>query len=99
MRNELNENLKKAIYQAMHILHNIKDNSLKLKNDFIQQDVLNFYDKDTVVPYSPVSAKGPWIVDKNKLNSKSKNTPIENRKLQGQVLKTFVKGELAYERF
>tara|TARA_B100000029_G_scaffold19639_1_gene19699 strand:+ start:2437 stop:3729 length:1293 start_codon:yes stop_codon:yes gene_type:complete len=41
----------------------------------------------------------PWIVDKNKLNSKSKNTPIENRKLQGQVLKTFVKGELAYERF
>ena len=41
----------------------------------------------------------PWIVDKNKLNSKSKNTPIENRKLQGRVLKTFVKGELAYERF
>ena len=39
----------------------------------------------------------PWIVDKDKLKSKSKNTPIENRKLQGQVLKTFVKGELAYE--
>ena len=37
------------------------------------------------------------IVDKDKLKSKSKNTPIENRKLQGQVLKTFVKGELAYE--
>jgi len=40
----------------------------------------------------------PWVVDKNKLKSKSKNTPIENRKLQGQVLKTFVKGELAYDR-
>ncbi len=40
----------------------------------------------------------PWMVDKNKLKSKSKNTPIENRKLQGQVLKTFVKGELVYER-
>jgi len=39
----------------------------------------------------------PWIVDKSKLRSKSKNTPIENRKLQGQVLKTFVKGELLYE--
>tara|TARA_B100001287_G_scaffold273492_1_gene277046 strand:- start:796 stop:2247 length:1452 start_codon:yes stop_codon:yes gene_type:complete len=62
---EHDNNLKKAIYQAMPILHNIKDKSLKLKNDFIQQDVLNFYDKDTVVPYSPVSAKGPWIVDKN----------------------------------
>jgi len=39
----------------------------------------------------------PWIVKKDKLKSKSKNTPIENRKLQGQVLKTFIKGELAYE--
>ena len=39
-----------------------------------------------------------WIVDKNKLKSKSKNTPIENRKLQGLVLKTFIKGEIAYER-
>jgi len=41
----------------------------------------------------------PWIVNKDILKSKSKNTPIENRKLQGQVLKTFVKGEVAFERF
>jgi len=40
----------------------------------------------------------PWIVNKNKLKSKSKNTPIENRKLQGQVMKTFIKGEISYER-
>ena len=40
----------------------------------------------------------PWVVSKNKLNSKSKNTPIENRKLQGEVLKTFVKGNLVFER-
>ncbi len=40
----------------------------------------------------------PWIVKQNELKSKSKNTPIENRKLQGQVLKTFIKGEIAYER-
>jgi len=39
-----------------------------------------------------------WVVDKSKLKSKSKNTPIEDRKLQGQVLKTFIKGEVAYER-
>ena len=39
----------------------------------------------------------PWVVEKNKLKSKSKNTPIENRKLQGQVLKTFIKGDLSYE--
>ena len=40
----------------------------------------------------------PWVVKQNELKSKSKNTPIENKKLQGQVLKTFVKGEIAYER-
>ena len=40
----------------------------------------------------------PWVVKQNELKSKSKNTPIENRKLQGQVLKTFVKGEIAYEK-
>jgi len=40
----------------------------------------------------------PWIVNKDILKSKSKNTPIEDRKLQGQVLKTFVKGEMAFER-
>ena len=38
-----------------------------------------------------------WVVDKDKLKSKSKNTPIENKKLQGKILKTFIKGELAYE--
>ena len=40
----------------------------------------------------------PWVVNKDKLKSKSKNTPIEDRKLQGQVLKTFVKGEMAFEK-
>jgi dihydroorotase len=45
-----------------------------------------------------VDINKPWVVSKNKLNSKSKNTPIENRKLQGQVLKTFVKGNLAFKK-
>jgi len=45
-----------------------------------------------------VDINKPWIVNKNELNSKSKNTPIENRKLQGQVLMTYVKGDLAFER-
>ena len=39
----------------------------------------------------------PWVVNKDKLKSKSKNTAIEDRKLQGQVLKTYIKGELAYQ--
>ena len=40
----------------------------------------------------------PWVVKQNELKSKSKNTPIENRKLQGQIFQTFVKGESLYER-
>ena len=35
----------------------------------------------------------PWIVKKDKLISKSKNTSIENKKLQGNVTNTFVKGK------
>ena len=38
----------------------------------------------------------PWIVKKEKLISKSKNTSIENKKLQGIVLNTFVKGNELY---
>ena len=34
----------------------------------------------------------PWIVKKEKLISKSKNTSIEDKKLQGKVLNTFIKG-------
>ena len=34
----------------------------------------------------------PWIVKKEKMISKSKNTSIEDKKLQGQVINTFVKG-------
>ena len=40
----------------------------------------------------------PWVIKKSELKSKSKNTPIENRKLQGQILKTFVKGKIAFQR-
>ena len=35
----------------------------------------------------------PWIVKKEKLISKSKNTSIEGKKLQGKVTNTFVKGK------
>jgi len=39
-----------------------------------------------------VDINKPWIVKKDKLVSKSKNTSIENKKLQGKVTNTFVKG-------
>ena len=40
-----------------------------------------------------VDLNKPWIVKKENLYSKSKNTSIENKKLQGKVTNTFVKGE------
>ena len=39
-----------------------------------------------------VDINKPWVVRKDKLISKSKNTPIEDKKLQGKVLNTFVNG-------
>ncbi len=40
-----------------------------------------------------VDINKPWVVRKEKLISKSKNTPIEDKKLQGKVTNTFVNGE------
>jgi len=40
-----------------------------------------------------VDINKPWIVKKEKLVSKSKNTSIEDKKLQGKVVNTFVKGK------
>ena len=45
-----------------------------------------------------VDINKPWVVNKDILLSKSKNTPIEDRKLQGQIIKTFIKGEIAFAR-
>ena len=40
----------------------------------------------------------PWVVKADKFKSKSKNTAIENRKLQGKILMTFLKGELVFSQ-
>ena len=40
-----------------------------------------------------VDLEKPWIVKKEKIISKSKNTSIEDKRLQGRVINTFVKGE------
>ena len=39
-----------------------------------------------------VDINKPWILKKEKLVSKSKNTSIEDKRLQGKILNTFVKG-------
>jgi len=39
----------------------------------------------------------PWIIKADLLKSKSKNTAVEDRKIQGKVLMTFLKGDLAFK--
>ena len=44
-----------------------------------------------------VDVNKPWVVKKENLVSKSKNTSIEGRKLQGKVTNTFVNGQELYK--
>jgi len=39
----------------------------------------------------------PWVVKGDILKSKSKNTALEDRKLQGKILMTFLNGELVFK--
>jgi len=38
----------------------------------------------------------PWVLKKENIKSKSKNTAIEGRRMQGKVEKTFVDGVLLF---
>jgi dihydroorotase len=39
----------------------------------------------------------PWVIKADNLKSKSKNTAVEDRKVQGKVLMTFLNGELVFK--
>ena len=39
----------------------------------------------------------PWVVDREQLRSRSKNSPFDEQKLQGRVLKTMVAGRMVYQ--
>jgi len=40
--------------------------------------------------------EAPWIVDPDRLQSKSKNTPFDERQMQGRVLRTVVNGNTVF---
>jgi dihydroorotase len=44
-----------------------------------------------------VDAEVPWIVDPRELKSKCKNTPFDEARLQGRVVRTIVAGRTVYE--
>jgi dihydroorotase len=39
----------------------------------------------------------PWVVDREQLRSRSKNSPFDESKMQGRVLRTIVAGECVYQ--
>ena len=39
----------------------------------------------------------PWVVNKDDLRSRSKNTPFDESKMQGRVLRTLVAGNTVYQ--
>ena len=39
----------------------------------------------------------PWVVDRAKLRSRSKNSPFDERTLHGRVLRTMVAGRTVYQ--
>ena len=39
----------------------------------------------------------PWVLNKDTLRSRSKNTPFDEAKLQGRVLRTVVAGETVFQ--
>jgi len=45
-----------------------------------------------------IDPEEPFVVDAEKLHSKARNTAFDGRKFQGRAIKTFVGGELVFER-
>lgn len=39
----------------------------------------------------------PWVVDRDQLRARSKNTPFDEQKMQGRVLRTMVAGRTVYQ--
>jgi len=44
-----------------------------------------------------VDTEVPWVLDPNELKSKCKNTPFDEARLTGRVIRTIVSGRTVYE--
>ena len=88
---------------ALELYHNESINLKKLLSTITSNPakILNInkgsLDIDSDADLCVVDINTPWVVKQSNLRSKSKNTSIENRKLQGQILQTFVKGQILFD--
>lgn len=51
----------KEIYKNYQYKKHLLKSTQNTNND-LQKNILNFYNKDTISPYVPLAAKGPWIL-------------------------------------
>ena len=61
-----------------------------MPRDFLK-DAKDEYDVIVIDPDTP------WILDPDELKSKCKNTPFDEAKMTGRVVRTIVAGRTAYE--
>ena len=54
-------------------------------------------EKGAVADVILVDIGEPWVVNKDALKARSKNTPFDEARLQGRVLRTLVAGKTVYE--
>ncbi|MAW01798.1 MAG: dihydroorotase [Candidatus Pelagibacter sp.] len=55
------------------------------------------FDKNCPADIAIIDLNKPWVLKRENMKSKSKNTAIENKKLQGKVEMTFLNGNLVFE--
>jgi dihydroorotase len=53
--------------------------------------------KGAVADLILVDLDTPWVLNKDQLRSRSKNSPFDESKLQGRVLRTLVAGQTVYQ--
>ena len=87
---ELHHNESLKLKKIIEMLTVNPSKILKIKKGSLKKG----YDADICV-FDPDK---PWVVKADKLKSKSKNTAIEDRKIQGKVLMTFLNGELVFNQ-
>jgi dihydroorotase len=54
-------------------------------------------EKDAPADLTLIDLGTPWVVDRDRLRARSKNSPFDEQKMQGRVLRTVVAGRTVYQ--
>ncbi len=85
------ELINKQKFNWLHVLEKLTINPAK-----VVTEKLGVVKKNAIADVVIIDPQKKWQLTANTLRSKSKNTPLFNKKLTGQVVATIVEGELKY---